>query len=98
MNKIIILFLLTSMQLYTFGQVNPDSARQKSSDTTLQNRPDSSMQMSPDTTIETFTQGEFYGNQEVYKLKAASDIPVIAIGAGWSLHAFYNIYSNDTYS
>ncbi len=32
---------------------------------------------------------------KVYKLKAASDIPVIAIGTGWSLFAFTKIYSKD---
>lgn len=29
----------------------------------------------------------------VYKLKAAVDIPVVAVGAGWSLYAFTKIYS-----
>ncbi|HRO70250.1 MAG TPA: phosphatase PAP2 family protein [Chitinophagaceae bacterium] len=32
---------------------------------------------------------------EVYKLKTASDIPVTAIGTGWSLYAFSRIYSKD---
>lgn len=32
---------------------------------------------------------------EVYKLKPASDIPVTAIGTGWSLYAFSRIYSKD---
>lgn len=33
--------------------------------------------------------------QQVYKLKAAVDIPVFAIGAGWSAYAFTKIYSKD---
>lgn len=33
--------------------------------------------------------------QPVYKLKPAVDIPVTAIGAGWSLYAFTKIYSKD---
>lgn len=32
---------------------------------------------------------------EVYRLKAGSDIPVTAIGTGWSLYAFTKIYSKD---
>lgn len=34
-------------------------------------------------------------NQPVYKLKPAVDIPVIAVGAGWSTYAFTKIYSKD---
>jgi hypothetical protein len=34
-------------------------------------------------------------DQEVYKLKAKVDIPVIAIGAGWSIYGFSQIYSKD---
>ena len=34
-------------------------------------------------------------NTEVYKIKAGSDIPVTAIGTGWSLYAFSKIYSKD---
>src|SRR5262245_26927192 len=34
----------------------------------------------------------------VYKLKPAVDIPVIAVGAGWSLYAFTKIYSKDSTS
>lgn len=33
--------------------------------------------------------------QHVYKLKAAVDIPLFAIGAGWSGYAFTKIYSKD---
>src|SRR6476620_6378777 len=33
--------------------------------------------------------------QPVYKLKPAVDIPVTAIGAGWSMYAFTKIYSKD---
>jgi membrane-associated phospholipid phosphatase len=33
---------------------------------------------------------------EVYHLKPAVDIPVTAIGTGWSLYAFTKIYSKDT--
>jgi len=32
---------------------------------------------------------------KVYKLKPASDIPITAIGTGWSLYAFTKIYSKD---
>lgn len=33
--------------------------------------------------------------QQVYKLKAAVDIPLFAVGAGWSAYAFTEIYSKD---
>lgn len=33
--------------------------------------------------------------QQVYKLKAAVDIPLFAVGAGWSAYAFTKIYSKD---
>ena len=33
--------------------------------------------------------------QQIYKLKAAVDIPVFAIGAGWSAYAFTKIYSKE---
>ena len=78
---------MISIQLYAFGQITPD--------TSMQNKPDSTMLVSPDTTAQTFTNEKPSANQEVYKLKAASDIPVIAIGTGWSLYAFTKIYSKD---
>ena len=33
--------------------------------------------------------------QQVYKLKPAVDLPVFAVGAGWSAYAFTKIYSKD---
>ena len=33
--------------------------------------------------------------QQVYKLKAAVDIPLFVVGAGWSAYAFTEIYSKD---
>ena len=36
------------------------------------------------------------GNNEVYVLKPGIDIPVTAVGMGWSLYAFTKIYSKDT--
>jgi hypothetical protein len=35
-------------------------------------------------------------NGEVYKLRPAIDIPLTAVGTGWSLYAFTKIYSKDT--
>jgi membrane-associated phospholipid phosphatase len=87
MYKITILIFLTGIQLYTLGQITPD--------TSMQNRQDSTIQPAPDTTVQTFTDKTIPHNQEVYKLKAASDIPITAIGTGWSLYAFTKIYSKD---
>jgi membrane-associated phospholipid phosphatase len=39
------------------------------------------------------TPGEI--NPEIYKIKPGSDIPLTAIGTGWSLYAFSQIYSKD---
>lgn len=33
--------------------------------------------------------------QPIYRLKPAVDIPIVAVGAGWSLYAFSKIYSKD---
>jgi membrane-associated phospholipid phosphatase len=87
MYKITILIFLTGIQLYAIGQITPD--------TSMQNRQDSTIQPAPDTTVQTFTDKTIPHNQEVYKLKAASDIPITAIGTGWSLYAFTKIYSKD---
>jgi len=78
---------MMSIQLYAFGQITPD--------TSMQNKPDSTIQPGPDTTVQTFTDKTIPHNQEVYKLKAASDIPITAIGTGWSLYAFSKIYNKD---
>ncbi len=80
---------MISMQLHAFGQTTPD--------TTMNAQPDSVMQTDADTTAPpaTLTQEKPPYSDEVYKLKAASDIPVIAIGTGWSLYAFTKIYSKD---
>ena len=34
-------------------------------------------------------------HQEIYKLKPSVDIPVFAVGAGWSAYAFTKIYSKE---
>lgn len=78
---------MISIELYASGQTTPD--------TTIQNQTDSTIQNIPESSIQNFTDKNISGNQEVYKLKAASDIPVIAIGTGWSLYAFTKIYSKD---
>ena len=48
----------------------------------------------PDTSVSPVTIPEKAGLKEpVYRLKPGSDIPVVAVGAGWSLYAFTKIYS-----
>lgn len=78
---------MVSIQAYAFTQTTPD--------TSMQTRPDSTIQVNPDSTVQPFTNEKPSANGEVYKLKAASDIPIIAIGTGWSLYAFTKIYSKD---
>lgn len=85
MYKITTLIFGVSIQLYAFGQITPD--------TSMRNRTDSIIL--PDTTVQIFTDKTIPHSQEVYQLKAASDIPIIAIGTGWSLYAFTKIYSKD---
>lgn len=75
------------IELYASGQTTPDTTIQIQTDSTFQNIPDTSSQI--------FTGKNISGSQEVYKLKAVSDIPVTAIGTGWSLYAFTKIYSKD---
>jgi len=43
----------------------------------------------------TQTQPPSRGKTEVYKIKKGVDIPVLAVGAGWSGYAFTKIYSKD---
>ena len=52
----------------------------------------------PDTLIEKKSIPIVNGKQQVYKLKPAVDIPVVAVAAGWSAYAFTKIYSKDTSS
>lgn len=75
------------MQVYALGQIPSDTSMQNKTDSILQNIPDSSIQIFPEQKLSE--------NHEVYKLKAASDIPITAIGTGWSLYAFSKIYSKD---
>jgi len=46
-----------------------------------------------DTLRTNFPTSSVKGKQPIYKLKPAVDIPVFAIGAGWSAYAFTKIYS-----
>ena len=78
---------MISIQVYAYGQIIPD--------TSMQNKQDSIIQPAQDTSVQAFPDKTIPHNQEVYKLKAASDIPVTAIGTGWSLYAFTKIYSKD---
>ena len=80
MNKILTLIFLAGIQLYSFGQNNPDS---------------SSFQIQDTVSNSAITNEKFKTNRRVYKLKPASDIPITAIGTGWSLYAFSKIYSKD---
>jgi len=71
------------LHLYSFAQ--EDSLRVTGNDT-LQ---------SPDTLIGKFPIPKTGKRQQVYKLKPAVDIPVFAVGAGWSAYAFTKIYSKE---
>ena len=80
MNKILTLIFLAGLQLYSFGQNNPDS---------------SSLQIHDTVRSQQILNEKFKTNRRVYKIKPASDIPITAIGTGWSLYAFSKIYSKD---
>lgn len=97
MNKIIALCLLVAMRSYVFAQT-PDSTSQNRTDSSLQLRSDTALQTVADSNSQAFSKKDkknISQSQEVYKLKAASDIPITAIGTGWSLYAFTQIYSKD---
>ncbi|RYF94268.1 MAG: phosphatase PAP2 family protein [Chitinophagaceae bacterium] len=91
MNKLSTLLVLFGLQLQVFGQTNPDS--------TLSTRSDSSQITSADSSAPAATltkdKPPFKYSDEVYKLRPGSDIPIAAIGTGWSLYAFTQIYSKD---
>ncbi|HEX6846036.1 MAG TPA: phosphatase PAP2 family protein [Chitinophagaceae bacterium] len=46
-------------------------------------------------TLAKFSDESVEKKQQVYKLKPAVDIPVVAVGAGWSGYAFTKIYSKE---
>ena len=74
------------LHLYSFAQ--EDSLRVTGNDTLR----------SPDTLIEKKSIPITGKRQQVYKLKPAVDIPVFAVGAGWSAYAFTKIYSKENSS
>ncbi len=80
-------FLLICIYLNSFAQVTPDTVVQKSADSTIQN-------FTMDVR-DTANEPQVFRKPKVYKLKPAVDIPVTAIGAGWSLYAFTKIYSKE---
>ncbi len=85
MRNIYTLAILALIQLNSFGQNLIDSSFQNP-DTIMPGKAKPSSPVLKD---------NFLREKEVYKLKAASDIPVTAIGTGWSLYAFSKIYSKD---
>jgi membrane-associated phospholipid phosphatase len=87
MNKIVALSLLLCVKLFSNAQVTPDSIRQQ--------QPDSLVWSAADSSLQKTILNDNPKDKEVYRLKAASDIPVTAIGTGWSLYAFTQIYSKD---
>lgn len=46
-------------------------------------------------TLETKTSYQAKTDEPIYKLKPAVDVPITAIGTGWSLYAFTKIYSKE---
>lgn len=84
MQKLIIILVLLGIHLSGIGQ-ETDSSRVVSDSTTVTTDSTQPAEMiSPSTNPE-----------PVYKLRAGSDIPITAIGTGWSLYAFSQIYSKD---
>lgn len=71
--------------LYLFAFAQDDSLRITRNDT---------LQI-PDTLSTPISLVNTTKRQQVYKLKPAVDIPVFAVGAGWSAYAFTKIYSKE---
>ena len=71
--------------LYLFAFAQDDSLRVTRNDT---------LQI-PDTLSAKTSLANIATRQQVYKLKPAVDIPVFAVGAGWSAYAFTKIYSKE---
>lgn len=85
MRRIFLFFAVVFLSGYANGQVVTDSIA--NADTSILNA-DTTVSISGINLNEE-------KSDEVYKLKAASDIPITAIGTGWSLYAFSKIYSKD---
>ena len=85
MRRLITISALIILQAQTRAQVVTDSTLHTDSTPA----PDTSITIISDSPVELVPSGE------VYRLKAASDIPITAIGTGWSLYAFTKIYSKD---
>ncbi|HEV8273698.1 MAG TPA: phosphatase PAP2 family protein [Chitinophagaceae bacterium] len=71
--------------LYLFAFAQDDSLRVTRNDT---------LQI-PDTLSAKTSLANIATRQQIYKLKPAVDIPVFAVGAGWSAYAFTKIYSKE---
>jgi membrane-associated phospholipid phosphatase len=71
------------LQLWSVAQT--DSVKVSSNDTLR----------SADTLIERSSSVKTSERRQVYKLKPSADIPVFAVGAGWSAYAFTKIYSKE---
>lgn len=82
MKYIFLLVAISAIQPYGHGQVAADSSMVTAN-------------IVSDTAIRVPVTINTEKGQEVYKLRPASDIPITAIGTGWSLYAFSRIYSKD---
>jgi membrane-associated phospholipid phosphatase len=76
---------IATVILYLFAFAQDDSLRVTRNDT---------LQI-PDTLSAKTSLANIATRQQVYKLKPAVDIPVFAVGAGWSAYAFTKIYSKE---
>ena len=79
MRTLITLLILIFFQLHAFNQNNPDSLGQQVD--------------SLQTDVEIID--SLPKDVKIYKLRPGSDIPITAIGTGWSLYAFTKIYSKE---
>jgi membrane-associated phospholipid phosphatase len=83
MKKLLCCTAAIVLHLFLFAQ--EDSSRIATNDTLR----------SADTLLEKISVTNTGTRQQIYKLKPSVDIPVFAVGAGWSAYAFTKIYSKE---
>ena len=89
MRTLITLLILIFFQLHAFNENNPDSLGQQVD--SLQTDVEIIDSLPKDVNIV----DSFPKDVKIYKLRPGSDIPITAIGTGWSLYAFTKIYSKE---
>ena len=94
MAKVIFIFL-GCLCFGTITKAQTDSTTNLRTDTVSYNEATKKIDSISETIKSSLDSATYKRNGKIYKLKPGADIPVIAIGTGWTLYAFSKIYSRD---